>query len=131
MARLKKVDPDEIMRWAKTGATLDEIALRLKISPATLDRRLTKTKFREAYEGGRGEMLTSLRAKQVQVALSGNVVMLKWLGEQYLGQATAHRFVDEKGKDKPIVDVSPTNMLADRIAGIIERKRAIGSAPGI
>lgn len=28
----------------------------------------------------------SLRKKQLQIALKGNVVMLIWLGKQYLGQ---------------------------------------------
>jgi len=106
MARPKgpviKIDPNEILRFAKTGATQGDIALRLGISLATLERRLQQPKFREALQAGRGELNISLRAKQVQVALSGNVQMLKWLGEQYLGQSHSHRLVDKQGEDRSL-----------------------------
>ena len=95
-----KIDPEEVLKWAKTGATQSDIANRLRCSLATIERRLQEPKFREALLAGRGELNISLRAKQVQVALEGNVQMLKWLGEQYLGQAHSHRLVDEAGKDR-------------------------------
>ncbi len=60
-------------------------------------------------------MLISLRAKQVQIALSGNVQMLKWLGEQYLGQAHAHKMVDQAGED-----VAPIAAIPDSLKVIIE-----------
>lgn len=126
-----KIDPNEILRWAKTGATLEDIALRLKVSPATIDRRMQKAVFKEALLAGRGELNISLRAKQVQVALGGNVPMLIFLGENYLGQSRSHRVVDKEGKDRPIVNDSPTDLLASRIAGIIERKRESGGTEGI
>ena len=94
------IDREELTKLAKTGASQAEIAQRLGIARPTLERRLRVQKYRDAYEMGRGEMLTSLRAKQVQVALSGNVQMLKWLGEQYLGQSHSHRLVDKEGEDR-------------------------------
>lgn len=129
-----KIDPLEVLKWAKTGATQNDIALRLGVSLPTLTRRLNEPKYREMLQAGRGELNISLRAKQVQVALSGNVVMLKWLGEQYLGQSSAHRVVDESGKDRAIVDVSTVTaieLLNTRIAGIVDRKREIGVPEGV
>lgn len=96
------INPEEILRWAKTGATHADIANRLHVSTATLERRLRRPKYREALMAGRGELNISLRAKQVQVALSGNVTMLKWLGEQYLGQSHSHRIVDKDGEDRSL-----------------------------
>jgi predicted DNA-binding protein (UPF0251 family) len=110
MARPKgstiKIDVDEVTRWAKTGATQADIAAKLGVSIATFERRLRDTKIRQALLVGKGELCVSLRAKQVQVALSGNVTMLRWLGEQYLGQSHSHRFVDKAGEDKDVVAVS-------------------------
>jgi hypothetical protein len=104
MARPKgpaiKIDPQDVLKYAKTGATQADIALRLGVSLPTLERRLQLPQYREALQAGRGELNISLRAKQIQVALAGNVQMLKWLGEQYLGQAHAHRLVDQEGKDR-------------------------------
>lgn len=126
-----KVQPSEILMWAKTGATHEEIAQRLGISLSTLQRRFRTKKYQTVLMVGRGELKISLRAKQVQVALAGNVQMLKFLGVNYLGQAEAHRIVDEEGKDRPIVDVSPIELLNTRIASIIERKREGGGPPGV
>ncbi len=109
-----RIDKDELLRWAKTGASQAEIAQRLGVSRATIERRLQSSKFREILEIGRGEMMISLRAKQVQIALAGNVQMLKWLGEQYLGQAHAHKLVDQQGED-----VAPT-AIPDQLKVIIE-----------
>lgn len=100
-----QIDLIELTKWAKCGATQPEIAQRLGVSLPTLERRLRKPEFRDALLAGKGELLISLRAKQVQVALGGNVQMLKWLGEQYLGQSHSHRFVDKEGDDKPLVTV--------------------------
>ena len=89
----------DIERYAKAGATQAEMADRIGVSLATIERRMRLPEFQEACRRGRGELAISLRAKQVQIALSGNVQMLKWLGEQYLGQARANRIVDKHGDD--------------------------------
>ena len=98
----------DIERYAKAGATQAEMADRIGVSLATIERRMRLPEFQEACRRGRGELAISLRAKQVQIALSGNVQMLKWLGEQYLGQAHAHRMVDKQGEDVAVV--TPTDV---------------------
>lgn len=135
MARPKgsgiQIPLSEIEKFAKAGATQAEMADRLGVSLGTIERRMRLPEFQEAVKRGRGELCISLRAKQIQVGLSGNVQMLKWLGEQYLGQAHAHRIVDEKGKDRAIINVSsPIELLNARIAGVLERKREGGGTSG-
>jgi hypothetical protein len=95
-----KLDKAEIQRWASTGATQAEIANKLGVSVATIERRLAEPEYREALLMGRGDLAMSLRAAQIRKGLAGDTNMLKWLGEQYLGQAHAHRFVDKEGKDR-------------------------------
>jgi hypothetical protein len=84
--KVKPIDLVELQKWARAGATIPEMANRLGVSKATLDRRLEKPKFRGALDEAKAELFISLRSKQVQLALAGNVTMLIWLGKQYLGQ---------------------------------------------
>jgi Winged helix-turn-helix DNA-binding len=81
-----EVDIDEMMKWARAGCTQKEIAQKLGISWPTLMDRLSRPEYKGAYERAQGEMIISLRSKQVAMALGGNVTMLIWLGKQYLGQ---------------------------------------------
>jgi hypothetical protein len=45
-----------------------------------------KRKFEIFLIKGKANLKQRLKNKQIQVALGGNVVMLIWLGKQYLGQ---------------------------------------------
>jgi hypothetical protein len=135
-----KLDATKLASAAKTGATQQEIAYHLGISLVTLTRRLEEPKYRKIYEAARGELCIGLRASQIKCAmgidhqgkqsLPPNPTMLKWLGEQYLDQASNHRMVDKDGKDRPIVDVSPIELINARIAGVLERKRESGGSEG-
>jgi len=66
---------------ASIGCTVDEMATILGCSGRTLQRR-----FVTPIERGRSRLNRSLRRKQAEMALNGNVTMLIWLGKQYLGQ---------------------------------------------
>jgi hypothetical protein len=83
---IKPIDIEDLKRWARAGATIPEMAQRLGVSKSTLDTRLAEPEFREALETAKGDMLISLRSKQVAMALAGDRTMLIWLGKQYLGQ---------------------------------------------
>jgi hypothetical protein len=50
-------------------------------SEATISRR-----FASEIDKGRSQLHKSLRRKQLEVALGGNIAMLIWLGKQFLGQ---------------------------------------------
>ena len=90
MGRRKlEVDKCELSKWARAGATQEEMAARLGVSPATLARRLATKEYRELLPVAKAELKISLRTKQVQMALNGNVTMLIWLGKNLLGQTDA------------------------------------------
>lgn len=67
--------------------TQEEIAAALRVSKTTLTRFLQRNEDgRLALEEGRLAHTSSLRRKQFEVAMAGNVPMLIWLGKQRLGQ---------------------------------------------
>ncbi len=85
----------------RIGATLEEMAAVLPASKRTVADRMADGggDFRIAYEKGRAQLKTGLRRKQIQVAMTGSVAMLIWLGKQQLGQQDkvieTHRGMDE------------------------------------
>lgn len=82
MARPEKpIDGEIVLKLASFGCTTKDIADVLKCSDQTLNRR-----FSEELAEGRAKLRNRLRAKQIDVALSGNVAMLIWLGKQLLDQ---------------------------------------------
>jgi hypothetical protein len=72
----------------RIGATAFEMAQILPGSRSTIEHRMadTESDFCKAYQKGRAFLSASLRRKQIQVAMSGNVTMLIWLGKQHLWQ---------------------------------------------
>lgn len=82
MARPKaKVDGKQVEKLAGFGCTQSEIAQFFSTSENTICRR-----FGAEYNKGRDGMKLRLRQAQIHAALRGNVVMLIFLGKQYLGQ---------------------------------------------
>ena len=82
MARPKVyIDESQVVAMASIGCSVDEMASILGCSARTLQRR-----FVTPIERGRARLNRSLRRKQVDLALNGNVTMLIWLGKQMLGQ---------------------------------------------
>ena len=83
MARPKIIINEEtVYDLASINCSMEEMGLILDVSPDTLQRR-----FAAVIEKGRAEMKQSLKRKQYQTAMSGNVTMLIWLGKQHLGQS--------------------------------------------
>lgn len=81
-------DLDMVEGLGRIGATAVEMAAVLPASQSTIEHRMAdkESPFSKAYEKGRGLLKTSLRRKQIQVALSGHATMLIWLGKQLLEQ---------------------------------------------
>jgi hypothetical protein len=83
MARPKKeVSGKLVQELAALGCKVTEIASALDVSPDTLQRR-----FAAELAKGKDNLRISLRRLQIQAAQKGNVVMLIWLGKQYLDQS--------------------------------------------
>ena len=72
-----------VEKLASIGCTQDEIAVVMKVTPRTMQRR---TDVSDAISRGSHMLRSSLRRWQYEKAKSGNVVMLIWLGKQLLGQ---------------------------------------------
>ena len=86
----------QIAKLATYGLTNKEIAEALGYDDSTLKR-----KFEIFLIKGRANLKQRLKKKQIQVAMSGNVTMLIWLGKQYLEQADK---VEETGDYKLVVN---------------------------
>ena len=72
---------------AAIHCTVADAASALKIAERTFYKYLEENEdFKDAWEMGRGEGNVSLRRRQYEVAMSGNPAMLKWLGQNNLGQ---------------------------------------------
>jgi hypothetical protein len=83
-----KFDLSVVEGLGRIGATAYEMAFILPASLSTIEHRLadTSSDVSQAYRRGRAMLNASLRRKQVQVAMAGNVTMLIWLGKQLLAQ---------------------------------------------
>lgn len=77
----KSIDEEEVMRLAEAQCTLREMAKLLHTSVSTLELH-----FKDAIQYGLMYGNKSLKRKQYDVAMEGNVSMLQWLGRYRLGQ---------------------------------------------
>jgi hypothetical protein len=87
----KLIQPDWklIEALCQSQCTQDEIAAHLDVSLSSLERvcrRDKGMKFDAFFKQKRKRGFVSLRHKQYQIAIGGNVTMLIWLGKQWLGQ---------------------------------------------
>ncbi len=80
--RKRVVNPKDVYELAQIGCNDREIARWFDITESTL-----KYNFADILEKGREDLKHSLRKAQINLALSGNAVMLIWLGKNLLGQS--------------------------------------------
>jgi len=84
--------------------TLEEIAARLEVSEDTIQRAVKRAHNQTfaAYFGQKRKVgHASLRARQYQTAMEGNVTMQIWLGKQWLGQKDV---VETTGRNTEMMD---------------------------
>ena len=94
MARPRKeIDWDLADKSAALMCSGEEIAHLCGVSYDTLIRQIKAMGY-DGFADWFGERATptlkSLRRKQIEVALNGNIVMLIWLGKQLLNQREKH-----------------------------------------
>lgn len=91
MARpVKTVDMEKLARVCQYPLTNEDIAAILDLSVDTITRAVKKEYglgFAEYKAQKQSSMRFTILAKQLEVAKSGNVAMLIFLGKQYLGQS--------------------------------------------
>lgn len=108
-----EIDWEEMDKLCGMQCTLGEISAWFNCSEDTIERackREKKVGFAEYFKQKREKGCISLRRKQFEVAMSGNVTMLIFLGKQYLQQSdkvetigeanNAARFVIEMSDDR-------------------------------
>lgn len=78
----KVIPPSEVYKLAQIGCKDTEICEWLGIDGNTL-----RYNFSVELTKGRESLKQSLRQAQIRLALSGNAVMLIWLGKNLLGQS--------------------------------------------
>ena len=104
MARPKlEVDWEVAEKAAALFCTGEEIAALCKVSYKTLERRITEDlgyeSFGEWFEEKSVDTVKSLRRKQLELALKGDRVMLRWLGKNLLRQAEK---IEQTNTDKKV-----------------------------
>lgn len=83
MARPRKqIDADQVKTLAAINCSYEEMAAVLGCNESTLTRR-----FAQVIKEGRANGRMSLKRKQYEMAMGGNITMLIWLGKQLLGQS--------------------------------------------
>ena len=95
-------DLEQVRKLAALQCTDDEIAAFFDVSVRTIERRRKDSdEFNDAVMQGKLLGRVSLRRRQYEAALGGNVAMLIWLGKNILGQAERvdRRVVDRDGND--------------------------------
>lgn len=79
---LKEIDVELLERMASRFASVETIALILRVDPKTLENR-----FSEVIKRGRAVGKWGLHQCQFEAAMKGNVTAQIWMGKQYLGQS--------------------------------------------
>ena len=99
--------PEKEFDWSKLdailqyGACLSDCADIMGVSEDTVLRRIKK-EFDSDFATYRIKKMSKMRIglsrKQIEVAMSGNVTMLIWLGKQYLGQSDKQEVMQSGGQ---------------------------------
>lgn len=100
---IKQIDKDHFEKLCGIMCTLDDISGWFDCSPDTIERWCKKTyqeTFADVYKKKSSNGKVSLRRKQYEIAMQGNVTLLIWLGKQHLGQMDKLSHLDKDGNDK-------------------------------
>lgn len=107
MARPKiKIDWTQFDKLCHIQCTIEEISAWFDCSVDTIERAVRREKkvgFAEYFGQKRKNGAISLRRKQYELAMNGNVTLLIWLGKQYLGQS-------DKLEQKSQINVTENNI---------------------
>ena len=105
------VDVKLLDAMAERALTQADCAAVMGISVDTIQRR-----YLEAYERGVQKACASLRKKQFELAIAGNVTMLIWLGKNLLGQKDKTELTGKDGA--PLVPDLDREEIIGKLTGI-------------
>jgi hypothetical protein len=100
----KDIDSEQVLELAKLHCTIEEMS-----AVFNCDRKTLYNRFHDVIERGKEQGKMSLRRKQVEMALSGNVPMLIWLGKNYLGQTDKQEIEHSGGITVELVKYADKN----------------------
>ena len=133
------IDLDELEKLCGLQCTQRDLAGWFNVHLHTIENRVKDDTeydhhgvfmtFAEIMERGYAKGRVSLRRRQMENADKGNATMQIWLGKQLLGQRDIVEHSGIGGGPIEHTDVPASQLLADRIARIIERNRESGSTP--
>jgi hypothetical protein len=101
----KELDLEQLQSLAEIQCTAEECAAVMKVSVATIDRRLKEAGyagFDEFHKMFGQDGKASLRRLQWKAAQGGNTAMLIWLGKQWLGQSDRQEIKTDNSTDNKI-----------------------------
>ena len=104
----KAVDEGLLDLLASYGLTTAECAAVLNCSCDTLERH-----YAETMAEGKQKARASIRRKQFELAMKGNVTMLIWLGKNMLGQSDK---LEQFKADEPFAEALNREAIIERIA---------------
>jgi len=120
----KAIDPEHVKFMAMFMCTPEEIAMFYEFSERQLYRRLAKDpELRDAFHRGRAMGRRLLKKAQWDLAMAGDAGMLRWLGQNILGQSSRVTAVAEDlnpGKLDDALDVEFTEIFEEIDAEIKE-----------
>lgn len=119
MPKLITIDWEVVDKLCLFQSTEAEIARWFPVDIKTLHSHCLKDHgipFSQYYEERSSKGKTSLRRKQFEMAMSGDRVMLIWLGKQYLSQC-------EKTEMKTKIEAAPE--VAKEIDGLVDHLETI------
>ena len=102
----KKIDLELLKKLAAINCSYAEMASVLDCTEKTLSSR-----FYQVIKKGRAQGTMSLKRKQYELAMDGNVGMLVWLGKNLLGQTDKHDISIQALSDEQIA-IEVTRRLA-------------------
>lgn len=105
------------------------MAAWFECSPDTIERackRENKESFAEYYAKKSLKGHISLRRKQYETAMAGNVTLLIWLGKQWLGQ-TEPRNLEITSPDKSLPSAGLVQELTAQLSALINERGNIGT----
>ncbi len=118
-----EIDAEMVKRLAGIDCTIKEIADIIGTTPETISDY-----FAEQVRSGRANGAMSLRRKQFERAMDGNIGMLIWLGKQRLGQRDKVALTGEDGGAVEVNVHEARDLLARKLAAMSERAMHVPDA---
>ncbi len=120
----KKIDLVHLKKLAQMMFTEEEMAIALRMSWSTfkVHKQENLAEVTRAIDEGYANGRSSLRRRQMTLALKGDKTMLIWLGKQHLGQKEKMQHTGEIQSPIAVVATTLNFATAEEAAAAFEKK---------